>query len=276
MPKPFEGAWKKKKTVFLTLVVCLAFWFVAFYYQYLTQADTQISLIKSSAFAGAILMGLSLLVGPMALVFRKLNFVKYRRDLGVIGFSISFLHFVFVMLFYYSLNFTQIFTSTDIFTNNLFVGLIALVLFIPAFLTSMDWVMGKIGFKKWKALQRLVYVAWILTVVHFIQKPGEMMTPFGYILLVVTALVFVFELAAFSKKLKRSTGTFIGVVLIVVAAALIYLEYSTGRRNIMNLITLLFEFFTAGLVIVIVAKAVHKLKKKAPAPETVPEEVPKP
>ncbi|MFH1047493.1 MAG: ferric reductase-like transmembrane domain-containing protein [Patescibacteria group bacterium] len=51
-------------------------------------------------------------------------------------------------------------------TNTRVFGWLALLLLVPAFATSCAWAIKKLGFARWKVLQRLVHIAFVFTALH--------------------------------------------------------------------------------------------------------------
>jgi sulfoxide reductase heme-binding subunit YedZ len=54
--------------------------------------------------------------------------------------------------------------------NFIIVGFLAYLLLLPLAATSTDASVRRLGFKRWKALHRLAYVAGVLAVIHFIWR----------------------------------------------------------------------------------------------------------
>jgi sulfoxide reductase heme-binding subunit YedZ len=54
--------------------------------------------------------------------------------------------------------------------NFIIVGFLAYLLLLPLAATSTDASVRRLGFKRWKALHRLAYVAGVLAVTHFIWR----------------------------------------------------------------------------------------------------------
>jgi len=54
--------------------------------------------------------------------------------------------------------------------NFIIVGFLAFLSLLPLAATSTDASVRRLGFKRWKALHRLVYVAAVLAVIHFIWR----------------------------------------------------------------------------------------------------------
>jgi methionine sulfoxide reductase heme-binding subunit len=92
--------------------------------------------------------------------------LKVRRALGLYTFFYAALHFLAFFVWDYAANVYFIWLDVG---NKLyiFVGAGALLILIPLAITSTRGMMHKLG-KRWKYLHRLVYLAGILVVLHFI------------------------------------------------------------------------------------------------------------
>lgn len=115
---------------------------------------------------GARLLIISMLASPLALVFRGWRgpawLKKNRRYLGVAAFGYGVLHLLFYFVDRGSLaKITGEFTQLDIWT-----GWLAFVIFLALAATSFDGAVKAMG-TRWKALQRWVYLAAALTLVHW-------------------------------------------------------------------------------------------------------------
>ena len=108
-------------------------------------------------------MSMIIIVLSVPLLFYIKNYID-RRSLGIITFLITLLHF-FLYLTDNDLNFSSI--SSDIVSRNFIqVGYVALILFIPLFITSSDKAKKKLG-AKWFALHRLIYLILVLSLLHY-------------------------------------------------------------------------------------------------------------
>ncbi len=91
---------------------------------------------------------------------------RLRRVLGVTAFAYALLHF----LFYVAVDkFFDWHTISQDLTKRpfLMVGFAALLCLAPLAITSTDGWVGRLGYRRWKLLHRLVYLAAVLAVVHF-------------------------------------------------------------------------------------------------------------
>jgi sulfoxide reductase heme-binding subunit YedZ len=91
---------------------------------------------------------------------------RLRRVLGVTAFAYALLHF----LFYVGVDkfFDWHTISADLTRRPfLMVGFAALLCLLPLAVTSTDGWIRRLGFRRWKLLHRLAYLAAVLAVVHF-------------------------------------------------------------------------------------------------------------
>jgi sulfoxide reductase heme-binding subunit YedZ len=128
--------------------------------------------------------------------------IRIRRMLGLFAFFYASVHF----LTYAGLD--QVLDLKAIWSDVtqrkfIFVGLAALVLLIPLAITSTEAMVRRLGFKRWKLLHRLAYVAASLAVIHFLWRVKKDLTQpliFGVLLALVLAARVV---EAMIKRPKR-------------------------------------------------------------------------
>ncbi len=128
--------------------------------------------------------------------------IRIRRMLGLFAFFYASVHF----LTYAGLD--QVLDLKAIWSDVtqrkfIFVGFAALVLLIPLAITSTDAMVRRLGFKRWKLLHRLAYVAAGLAVIHFVWRVKKDLTQpltYGTLLALVLAARVV---EAMIKKPKR-------------------------------------------------------------------------
>jgi sulfoxide reductase heme-binding subunit YedZ len=91
---------------------------------------------------------------------------RFRRILGVTAFTYALLHFLFYVLVDKFLDWPVI--AVDLTKRPfLVVGFAALLCLVPLAVTSTDGWVGRLGYRRWKAIHRLAYLAAALAVVHF-------------------------------------------------------------------------------------------------------------
>lgn len=231
MTKLFEGARQNWKYVIKSVILAIIFWLVQFFYQYfvLIPGDLNYSLIRSFALTGATLIGIALIIGPLAVLKSSINFIPHRRTIGVLGFAFILMHLSMAITFVYQVNLSIIFYTLNPFVNPVIFGFLAFLFLFLLFITSTDWAVEKLKFKNWKRIHRLVFFAFVFAVMHFIHmNPPILQNPAGYLLLFVTLLVFILEIAAFIKtvmKKKNKKDTLTGLLIILFAIIMFYFGF---------------------------------------------------
>jgi len=123
----------------------------------------------SGEFAARFLI-ISMIATPLTLLFKGWRgprwLVKNRRYFGVAAFCYTALHTLFYVLSEPLEKMLAEATKLDIWT-----GWVAFVIFIPLAATSFDFAVRKMG-AQWKTLQRWVYAAAVLTLVHWAALHG--------------------------------------------------------------------------------------------------------
>lgn len=222
---------EKKFYILKAAALAIVFWALQFAYQYWVYFPGQfeMALVRSLSFSGATLIGIALILGPLSVLRSSLNFVDYRRTFGVTGFTFALLHGIMAAKVVYEFDFAGIFFSFNPFQNPVVFGYLAALFFIPLYLTSTDWAIGKLGFRTWKSVHRLVYFAFLFAILHFTQmNPPILYTPPGYLLLAVTAVAMLLELAAFVTKIRKGQagkGTWIGAIITLIVLAMFALAF---------------------------------------------------
>ncbi len=248
----FEGALHDKKSILIKFSLGLVFWIIQFAYQYyfLVPGQMGTALIRSYALTAATLIGTALLIGPVAKLFPSINYIKHRRAFGVIGFTFAIMHFLSVLYFRNGWDISLILAVKNPYMNPVLFGAMAFIVYIPLYLTSNNWANQKLGYHKWKFIHRFVYIAWIFSVLHFlVMNPHDLLTIPGYLLLAITALVFMLELAAFARHIEKNKGLNVVIVfgIILLAVILFYFEYSQPSFSITSKLII----FYGSIVVVI-------------------------
>ncbi|GAB5486982.1 MAG: protein-methionine-sulfoxide reductase heme-binding subunit MsrQ [Parasphingorhabdus sp.] len=99
---------------------------------------------------------------PKVKVFRSL--MKRRRYIGVAAFGYALLHTLFYLIDEGSFDAV----ITEALELSIWTGWVAFLIFIPLAMTSNDTAVKALGGRKWKNLQRFVYVAAVLTAAHWL------------------------------------------------------------------------------------------------------------
>jgi len=154
------------------------------------------------------LLYLAILASPLTKVFPKLPgkeaYLHARRAIGVSAFYYALLHTV-VTFFGQLDGFAGIRYLNHTYDLSLLSGVFALgVLFVMA-ATSLDWVVDHMGFKNWKLLHRLVYLASLALLAHIIligPHYDNGVTPMGALTYAAAALLIVLELLRIRQVIR--------------------------------------------------------------------------
>ena len=135
-----------------------------------------------------ILLVLSLACSPVANISGLKAISSLRRPLGLYGFFYACLHFFNFIGLDYRFDFTLL--RADVFGKvHIWVGLAALLLLVPAAVTSTRGWMRRLG-KNWERLHWLVYPAALLAVLHFLfLVKADIRGPMLYGIIVVLLLL---------------------------------------------------------------------------------------
>ncbi|MFH0971393.1 MAG: ferric reductase-like transmembrane domain-containing protein [Candidatus Micrarchaeota archaeon] len=222
----------KKGVVIVKFAALLfIFWLLQFAFQYyfVSEGSFEDSAIRASSLGGALLIAISLIIGPLQSLWPKYNYLNFRRSFGVGGFFLIIAHAYSVVMFRFGGNALNAFANLNPLQSALAFGSLAYLLLFPLLLTSTDWAMRKLKFNNWKLLHRTIYFTWILAVLHFlIIRPGQLMNIAGYLLLAATALVFLLQFIAYMVRIRRSRSKFAmlaGISVILFLATWLYFTY---------------------------------------------------
>jgi methionine sulfoxide reductase heme-binding subunit len=153
------------------------------------------------------LLALIFLMGALAMTPLKLVFgwswpIRVRRLVGVYAFFYATLHFLTYAVIDQGLDLGAV--IADIGTRQfIFVGFATWLLLLPLAVTSTNRMVRRLGFVRWQRIHRLVYLAGVLGVVHFLMRVKKDVTEpviFGMLLFV---LFFLRIRAAQRKRAAR-------------------------------------------------------------------------
>ena len=135
-----------------------------------------------------------------------------------------------VMLFLFKFDFSLILWNLNPYVNPIIFGIIAFGLFLPLYLTSTDWALDRLGFKRWKNIHRIVYLAYIFSVLHYTQiNPDLLRNPAGYLLILATVVALLFQVVAFTKvvrKTRSKKAIITGIAIILIGIILFYIAFA--------------------------------------------------
>ena len=149
----------------------------------------------------------SLAATPAKLVFGWTWPIRLRRMLGLFAFFYATVHLATYVIVDQRFDWPVLWADV---TKRKFmvVGFAAFLAMLPLALTSTDASVRRLGFRRWKALHRLAYLAGVLAVVHFLWRVKlDIREPLAYAtVLGVLLLVRVVD-AVRTKRAKARTAT---------------------------------------------------------------------
>jgi len=111
----------------------------------------------------------SLAATPLKTFFGFTAQMRVRRMVGLFAFFYAFLHFVVYLALDQAFDFSDI--GADIAKRKFItIGFAAFVTLVPLAVTSTNGAVKSLGFRRWKRLHRLAYLAAVLGVVHFVWR----------------------------------------------------------------------------------------------------------
>jgi sulfoxide reductase heme-binding subunit YedZ len=111
----------------------------------------------------------SLAATPAKTLFGWTSPLRVRRMVGLFAFFYASLHFLTYLALDQAFDLADI--GADIVKRKFItIGFAAFLLLIPLAVTSTDKAVRRLGFRRWKRLHRLVYVAVVLGLVHFVWR----------------------------------------------------------------------------------------------------------
>ena len=194
------------KNIWIITIVCLV---LLATYEALFPLPPQTILIRYFALAGFFFLSLCLLIGPMVVCFKDKcgPMIKHRKRIGELSFIFVLIHFVLVFVYSYRFDLVPIFTRLDI-----ILALVALIILFLLTITSANKMIKKMGFSRWKLLQRFVYVAFAFSFIHFLLDTNGLFIPFSggrtfvnlaEVLLIILGIVtIIFQFTGFILKRK--------------------------------------------------------------------------
>ena len=113
--------------------------------------------------SGYIAISMIIVVLSVPIMFSIKSYIE-RRVLGIMTFFASLFH---LLLYLIDNNLSLEFILEDLISLRFIqVGYLALILFIPLFVTSSDTLQKKLG-SKWLSIHRLIYLILVLSLIHY-------------------------------------------------------------------------------------------------------------
>jgi len=143
---------------------------------------------------------LTLSMTPLRKITNSLEWIKFRRMLGLFAFFYASIHMLSYVGLDYRFNFEPL--INDVLKKKfVFIGFSAWLLLIPLAITSSDR-MVKILKKNWKKLHRLIYLISIFGVLHLIWLSKTILfKPLIFLIILIILLLFRINLNKSSSKI---------------------------------------------------------------------------
>lgn len=195
---------------------------VAMFYQFVSSPDSHFRLSMATAYIALILLGGTLLTGPINVLKSRPNPIStdLRRDLGIWAAIIGILHTgvgltvhmggKFWLYFVYSAQEPhRLPVRIDPFGFANYTGLLATLLLAFLLAISNDLSMRMLGGKRWKDLQRWNYGLYILVVLHAIayQIVEKRQLPYPILFAALAGVVIVMQWVGFRRRRQQFTQT---------------------------------------------------------------------
>lgn len=161
---------------------------------------------NSFAIAATFVIGLCLVLGPLSRMKHKASILRHRKPLGLWGFLFAAIHVAAVFMI-----------SLDTITDpanmySIISGAAAFAIFSIMAATSRSKAIEKMGYAKWKRLQRTGYLAFFLVLIHFavIENGAFVSRQIGQLLLGFVLLVLLLRILVIlaGKKEAYKPGEF--------------------------------------------------------------------
>jgi methionine sulfoxide reductase heme-binding subunit len=195
---------------------------IAMFFQFVTSPDPRFRLSMATAYTALILLGGTLLTGPINVLKSRPNPIStdLRRDLGIWAAIIGILHTAVGLTVHMSGKFWLYFVypaqeahllpiRLDPFGFANYTGLIATLVLAFLLAISNDLSMRMLGGKHWKDLQRWNYGLYVLVVLHALayQLVEKRQMPYSILFAALVAVVIVIQWAGFRRRKQQLTQT---------------------------------------------------------------------
>lgn len=169
--------------------------------------DIRHRLSMATAYAGLTFLAISLWLGPWNVLRRRPNPVSFdlRRDVGIWAGALAIVHTVIgltvhlrgrMWMYFFKRLHPLVLQNTQFGLAN-FSGLAATLIFFVLLVISNDVSLRTLGTRRWKFIQRWIYAAFLLTVVHGIayQLVEKRRLPWVIIFVALTTAVVIIQLS---------------------------------------------------------------------------------
>ncbi len=220
-------------------VLCALWGFGALGFQLINfQGDNFVKeMIRIYGFSALFLLFLTLTPGLIRVYFPHFILdsimIKSRRALGLSTFTFALAHGVWAFIFYFSADLNNVSKVSPSYQVAFYFAAAALFIFFLLAASSFDKVVELLSFKGWKILHRLVYLAFLLSVLHTFIRGTHLSLPYQtialgmvyltltFILLEIMATV-IYVITNYSSKFKASL---VFALLIAIGLSTFYLSF---------------------------------------------------
>jgi sulfoxide reductase heme-binding subunit YedZ len=190
--------WVLKPSVFLIALIPLALLVWGAFNNDLG-ANPINEIIRDTGRWGLRFLLITLCVTPLRRLTGWNPIMKFRRMLGLYAFFYSALHLIAYIIFEAELGIVYVFVDA-IQRMYITVGWIGLLPLIPLAITSTDRMVRRLGGRRWQLLHRMVYVAALASVGHFVLLvKADLLLPLTY--LAILLLLLLLRLPVVAKRL---------------------------------------------------------------------------
>jgi len=183
--------------------------FLLFFFFYNFGQLTPREMVKTSGLLSITLLGITLIIGPLARLVPSLDILKaHRKFWGITSFLVGLTHVGLVFVYYYKFNLLKFVDISNPRYGGILAGLLALIILLLVTLTSSQKALTKLSPQAWKIIQTASYLALALAILHFYlieQTNGVLVIKkllgqitFGFSILVIAVRIFILMLP--SKK----------------------------------------------------------------------------
>jgi sulfoxide reductase heme-binding subunit YedZ len=203
---------KKHYIPFVSLIIIAGLIF----YIYRGKRDTITFIAQSTGYISLVILTISLIIGPLNLLLNNKNPIStyLRRDIGILGGTLAVMHSItglFVHLrgkmWLYFLNDAK-HVRLDNFGLANYIGLISALIIILLLVTSNDYFLKMMIPGRWKNVQRLAYLMFILIAIHcyFYRIGKDNLTPFFWFYIPLFTIVLILQIIGIYLNISSKPG----------------------------------------------------------------------
>lgn len=180
------------KQLYLVSVLLLPFLFLL-YMLFITEVDDPIKYIYS--ITGATALTLLYVTTSISMIKKAVNLITYRRTVGLFSFFYAFLHMLNFVILDMEMDFASAIEET-LEKPFIYLGNIAFLILLFMAITSM-----RALFSKFYKYHKLIYVAILLTSVHFVMAQKALSLD-QWIYLVIMGIIVIFKFLQRTKMIN--------------------------------------------------------------------------